>query len=141
MTDEKDNFEHLRFEYSEVNHNHRHYSSLRFAALTLYFIVSGGLLYFSYGGGTKLSSLSWWDLIARIKILALLLTAAFFAFDIVCELTMRELRKVARELEDALGFRQFRTGSFYAMLWASYSIWVVYVMFIFFWLIVQTSNS
>ena len=120
MTDQNDNFENMRFEYVEVNHNHRHYSSLRFASFTLYFIVSGGLLYFSYGGGTKLSSLSWWDLISRTKIIALLLTAAFFAFEIVCELTMRQLRKVAGELEEALGYRQFRTGSFSAMLWASF---------------------
>ena len=139
MTDENANFENLRCEYSEVNHNHRHYSNLRFAAFTLYFVVLGGLLYFSYGGGTKLSSLSWWTVISRTQIIALLLTAAFFAFEIFCELTMRQLRKVASELEAALGFRQFGTGSFSAMLWASYSIWAVYAVFILFWLGVQSS--
>lgn len=139
MTDEKEHFENLRCEYAEVNNNHRHYSNLRFAAFTLYFVVLGGLLYFSYGGGTKLSSLSWWTIIFWTKILAFLLTAIFFAIEIFCELTMRQLRKVAKEIEGGLGFRQFRTGSFSAMLWASYSIWVVYVAFILFWLAVASS--
>jgi hypothetical protein len=139
MTDEKGDFGNLRCVYSEVNHNHRHYSNLRFAAFTLYFVVLGGLLYFSYGGGTKLSSLGWWEVISRTKMIALLLTAAFFAFEIFCELTMRQLRKVAKELEEALGFRQFRAEVFSPMLSASYFIWAVYFMFILFWLIVRTS--
>lgn len=139
MTTEKDNFENLRCEYAEVNHNHRHYSNLRFAAFTLYFVVLGGLLYFSYGGGTRLSSLSWWDVIFRTKILALLLTAVFFAFEIFCELTLKQLRKAASELAETLGSKQFIAGSFSAMRWAAYLIWLVYVTFILFWLVVQSS--
>jgi hypothetical protein len=140
MNNEKDDSENLRCAYSEVNHHHRHYSNLRFAAFALYFVVLGGLLYFSYGGGTKLSSLSWWTLISRTQMMALLLTAVFFAFEIFCELTMRQLREIARELEEALGLHRFsRAGSFSTMLWASYFIWAVYAMFILFWLVVQSS--
>jgi hypothetical protein len=139
MTDEKDHFENLRREYAELNHNHRHYSNLRHGALALYLVVLSGLLYFSYGGGTRLNVLSWWDTILRTKALALLLTALFFAFDIFCELTMRRLGRVASELEGMLGFRQFRVGSFSPMRWAAWLIWVMYVTFLWFWMLVQTS--
>lgn len=49
MSEDKTSLENLRLEYSEANNNRRHYSNLRFAVLTVFFAVLGGVASVAFG--------------------------------------------------------------------------------------------
>src|SRR5205085_12632311 len=49
MSEDKGSLENLRLEYSEANNNRRHYSNLRFAVLTVFFAVLGGVASVAFG--------------------------------------------------------------------------------------------
>jgi len=126
--------ESLRHEYTEVNNNHRHYSGLRFAVFSVYFAVLGGLVSVAFGF-VEVKSSDGIDIILISRVAGLLFTLVFFSFEILCELNLRHFKKVARELEGMLGYRQFKTRKFPLMPRASWFTWSMYIILIVFWII------
>src|SRR5918911_4054102 len=74
----------LKLEYSEANSNIRHYSSLRFAILTVYFAVLGGLIAVAFGFfENKTENLLYLKLWGRIG--GLITTYLFLVLELNCE--------------------------------------------------------
>jgi hypothetical protein len=134
MSEEKKNLESLRLEYAEANNNHRHYSNLPFAVFSVYFAVLGGLVSVAFGI-VEIKSPAQADVMFWARIAGLLFTIMFFSFEILNELNLKHFRKVATELEDILGLRQFKTRRFSKMPRAIYFTGFMYSMLIIFWLV------
>lgn len=130
MDQENAKLENLRHEYTEVNNNRRHYSNLRFAIFSVYFAVLGGLVSVAFGV-VEIKSSSQGSAILVAKIAGLLFTVIFFSFDILCELNRRHFGEIAKELEDLLGYRQFKTKNTFRSI---YSSWAMYILLTLFWL-------
>lgn len=133
MSEKKDSLENLRLEYSEANNNRRHYSNLRFAVLSVFFAVLGGVVSVAFGiveiKSPTSTDIAWW---ARIA--GLLFTVVFFSFEILCDLNLRHFGRVAKELEKELGYRQFQTRNFGYFPRALYFTWSMYGLLILFWI-------
>jgi hypothetical protein len=90
-------------EYKEIGANLRHYSNLRFAQLTLFIVASGGL-------ATLLAREEIKSHVAPIGIciLGLVVTFVFWIMEARIVNYWEHHRSRAAELEESLGFRQFR---------------------------------
>jgi steroid 5-alpha reductase family enzyme len=133
MNDEKGSLENLRVEYSEANNNRRHYSNLRFAALSVFFAVLGGVSSVAFGI-VEIKSPSSPDIVLWARIAGLVFTIVFFSFEILGDLNLRHFGRVAKDLEDLLGYRQFKTRNFPYFPKALYFTWGMYVLLIAFWI-------
>ena len=122
--------EELRHEYSEVNQNFRHYSALRFAILTVYFAVVGGLA--SVAFGIVKASPGVVTLLAKAS--GLITTLAFFAFEIILERFLVHFSKVATQLEKALGYTQLSTKPRSSVLRTRNATWTLFILLIVFWI-------
>lgn len=134
MIDEKTNFENLRCEYSQVNQNYRHFETLRLAAFCFHFVVILGTLLFTVG----ILSGGWWSGPGRVtwsRVLGFFFTSAFLGFDIYCELSLQNLQKVLKTLEESLGFQQFRLLTSPQIIWLRYVTSGLYAVFLIFWLV------
>lgn len=91
-------------EYSEVNENFRHFSSLRFAIFTVYFAVEAGL----FSAAFKIGE---FDPTAVIyaKIGGLLITLVFWGYQERTVRLIAHFMKVAAKLESQLGYTQIST--------------------------------
>jgi hypothetical protein len=134
MSEEKKSLENLRVEYSEANTNRRHYSNLRFAVFSVYFAVLGGLSSVAFGV-VEIKSTSPAPIVLAARIAGLLFTVIFFSFEIQCDLNLRHFGRVAIELEDLLGYRQFKTRKIRFMPRAFYFACGMYLLLIVLWLI------
>jgi hypothetical protein len=133
MNKEKRSLENLRLEYSEVNNNRRHYSNLRFAVLSVFFAVLGGLVSVAFGI-VEIKSPTSPDIAFWARGAGLLITFVFFSFEIQCAGNLRHFRRVAIELETKLGYRQFRTRKSGRVPRAVYFTGVMYFLLITFWI-------
>jgi len=132
--DEKNNLENLRCEYSQVNQNYRHFENLRLAAFCFHFLVFFGTLLFITG----ILSVGWWLGPKRVlwsRTLGIFFTLAFLGFDIYCQISLRQLQKVLKTLEESLSFQQFRLLTSPQTIWLKYVMSGLYAVFIIFWLI------
>lgn len=93
----------LRLEYSEAGAYLRHYSALRFAMLTVYFVIMGGLS----AVALRLTDTQTQDFNAArwAAIGAAVVTCVFYVFELVCEKFISHFVNHGRELEKELGFR------------------------------------
>jgi len=95
----------LRAEYELLCESIRHYSNMRFAQLTLYFALTGGLVAFLYGPTSPPSS--------TIRLLLLIAgavsAAAFGVMEERATAYWRHFRNRAEELEKLLRYSQFTT--------------------------------
>jgi|SRR4029079_1456034 len=132
MSEDKGSLENLRLEYSEANNNRRHYSNLRFAVLSVFFAVLGGVVSVAFGI-VEIKSTSRENIVLWARVAGLLFTVIFFSFEILCDLNLRHFGRVAKELEDLLGYRQFKTRQFPLVPRAHYFTWSMYVLLIIFW--------
>lgn len=107
MSEEETSVENLRVVYSEANNNRRHYSNLRFAILSVFFAVLGGLSSVAFGI-VEIKSPSPARILLGARIAGLLFTGIFFSFDILCDLHLRYFGKAAEKLEDSLGYNQMK---------------------------------
>jgi hypothetical protein len=133
MSEEKGSLENLRLEYSEVNNNRRHYSNLRFAILTVFFAVVGGVASVAFGI-VEVKSPTSINIVLWSRFAGLVFTLTFFSFEVLCEFNISHFGHVAKDLEELLGYRQFktRTGP-YAKVTRSF-IWGMYTLIIVFWI-------
>lgn len=90
-------------EYKEVGTNLRHYGNMRFAQLTLFVAISGGLLAAIFA---KDSSLSFCQKVV-VEFLGLLLAAAFFVIEKSAIQWWNRYYDRAKALENILGMRQY----------------------------------
>ena len=132
MSEDKGNLENLRVEYSEANNNRRHYSSLRFAVLTVFFAVLGGVAYVAFGF-VEIKSPSSLNIVRWARIAGFLFSVVFFWIEILCELNLRHFGRVAKALEESLGLRQFTSRKFRHVPKTPYATWGMYVLIILFW--------
>ena len=91
--------ENLRHEYSELGEALRHYSALRFAILTVFFALVGGLISISFSPSNTNQFV-----IISTRVGGLLGTLAFWVFEYRLEIYMSHFEHRAKELEEALGY-------------------------------------
>jgi len=90
-------------EYMDASSNVRHWSTLRFAQLTIYIALMGGLLNIIYGKSGSLSIQAG----ILLKIAGLLLTLLFWNLQERTMLYWYNFVRRAAELEETLGFSQY----------------------------------
>jgi hypothetical protein len=106
MIAEKNNPENLQGEYSQVNQNYRHFNNLRLTVFCFYFVIFLVAIVLTYSN-FKVVWGRYGDQQSSAKLLWFLVTAVFLSIDIFCELNIRQLQRIAKQLEEVLGFRQF----------------------------------
>jgi hypothetical protein len=96
--------ENLRNEYSEVNENFRHFSSLRFAIFSVYFAIQAGIFAaaFKSGGFSECG-------VNFAKVGGLLITLVFWGYQERNVQLIAHFMKVATKLESQLGYTQMST--------------------------------
>lgn len=96
--------EDLRSEYSEVNENFRHFSTLRFAIFSVYFAVEAGVFSVAFKSGQ-------FDPNAVIfaKIGGLLVTLVFWVYQERVVRLIAHFMQIATKLEKQLGYTQIST--------------------------------
>jgi hypothetical protein len=92
-------------EYMDASSNVRHWSTLRFAQLTIYIALMGGLLNLIFGKSGSLSSQAG----ILIKVAGLLLTLLFWNLQERTMLFWYNFVRRAAELEETLGFNQYKS--------------------------------
>jgi len=88
-------------EYSEVNENFRHFSSLRFAIFTVYFAVEAGLFSAAFNSKEFDKEATFFA-----KIGGLLITLVFWAYQERTVRLIAHFMNVAAKLESQLGYTQ-----------------------------------
>jgi steroid 5-alpha reductase family enzyme len=106
---------------------------LRFAALSVFFAVMGGVASVAFGI-VEIKSPYAPDIVLWARVAGLVFTIVFFSFEILGDLNLRHFGRVARELEDLLGYRQFKTKKFPWIPKTPYFTWGMYVLVIAFWI-------
>jgi hypothetical protein len=92
-----------RAEYEDLSSNLRHHSNLRFAQLTLFVAVTGGLISVVFAKSPALSIAPK----TGLKLFGLIATLAFFIMEERTALFWRSFRKRAVQLERLLAYRQY----------------------------------
>lgn len=134
MNDQNITSDENKYICTELNNNRRHYSSLRFAMLSIYFAVFGGLASVSFGF-VEIKSSSIIDSSFWAKWSGLLFTFVFFWVEILCELNLRHIYRVAnKELSPKYQSLVRRKG--HRALKAYFGTWGLYIVLIIFWIIV-----
>lgn len=95
--------ESLRHEYTELSLTFRHYSALRFAVLTVYFGITGGLATVAFG----VAQVSNPSLQVFAKVAGAVVGLAFFLLEVLIERYLRFFVARASELESELGYKLF----------------------------------
>ena len=131
---ESDNREYLFKEYSEVCLNIRHYSNIRFAELTIFFVLMVAM------GGAVLGAIkiSWTACSTKIlvKVGGLIFTIIFWFFEDRGRVYINHFVRRARELEQELNFTQYSTRPEprFLILRSDWAARFIYLTFIIFWL-------
>ncbi|MCZ2459622.1 MAG: hypothetical protein LC128_08335 [Chitinophagales bacterium] len=91
----------LKDEYSEVNQNFRHFSSLRFNIFTVFFAVQAGIAAVAFSEGKFIPNAP-----VAAKVGGILVTFFFWIYQERVVLLIGHFMKVATELEQQLGYTQ-----------------------------------
>lgn len=122
-----------RAEYSEINQNIRHYSSLRFAIITVFLAATGGLASVAFNAfSLRTEKLDLVQMVARI--VAALVAALFLQYEVLIGGVLAHNRKVGAALEVRMGLAQIRTRSPTRIAIAHWFARVLYLGFLVFWL-------
>jgi len=122
-----------RAEYAEAGIYMRHYSSLRFAILPIYFAVVGALG--AVATGVAITHSKTLDLPRCAAGAAAMVTLLFFNFERVCEQLLKYFKDRQVALEPALGYKTMtlRPSGFH-FIWVS--TWLFYLACLLFWIVV-----
>lgn len=134
MSEGKTSLENLRVEYSEASNNRRHYSNLRFAVLSVCFAVLGGLSSVAFEI-VEIKSPSPSHVVLGARIGGFIFTVFFFSFEILCVLYLCHFERIAKELEDQLGYKQLTMRKLQRYMPGVFLAWGMYLLLIVFWLI------
>ena len=117
-------------EYTELSLTFRHYSTLRFAVLTVFFAVVGALASVAFGV-TKPGS----PAIAQYaKVAGLIVSLAFFLLEVLIEKYLRYFVSLALELERELGYKVFSGRPQSKFLQTRFATWGLFLLIILSWL-------
>jgi hypothetical protein len=92
-------------EYADVSSNVRHFQTIRFAQLTIFIALTGGLLNVLFGRAATLPL--WGSIIIRIA--GLLISLLYWVLQERTMLYWRHFIHRAAELEKLLGYKQYST--------------------------------
>jgi hypothetical protein len=119
----------LRHEYTEAAVNFRHFSGLRFAIMSVYVGVVGGL------GAVALKLVqsatdqaSLWSAVSAVMV-----TIAFFIIECVCERNRHYYFSSLKALEEPLGYETARRHPKWSVVQARYVIAALYLSSLAFW--------
>ena len=94
----------MKLEYSEINQNMRHYSSLRFTIFTVYFAVLTGVILIAFGNSSLLP-----DAPQLARFFGLFLTLFFGYYHERASLVYQHFSDRGTELEEIFGYKQITT--------------------------------
>jgi hypothetical protein len=124
----------LRHEHSELSSNVRHYGSLRFAMLTVYFAVLGGIISVAFGFVEPKTPVSVKPaVIARCA--GLFFTIIFFVLETAVDRILTQEVKRMKELERALGYKELASLPKSRFSRTKIAVWFLYIGVGIFWLV------
>jgi hypothetical protein len=124
-------------EYTEVMAHLRHYSGLRFAVLTVFIAIMGGLLTLSFGVGMSTPDAT----LARVARLAgIVITLAFACFEYVIDSYLLTFGKRANDLEHALGYAVWSQRPTHLRWIVTLAIGGLYLSVLVFWMFALVRN-
>jgi len=118
-------------EYKEVSANMRQYGNMRFAQLTLFIAMTGGLLAALFTSNPPLSSLARF----LLKIGGLIITVVFWIMEERAVDYWYHFRRRAVDLEKQLGYQQYLTGPERSIVTATNAVRVLYLFMFLFWVV------
>lgn len=115
-------------EYSDASNNVRHWSTLRFAQLTIYIALSASLMNMAVSGGGSTP-------VARllIKVAGLVVALVFWVLQERTMLYWNHFVRRAAELEPSLGFRQYSARPRAGVLSSTNAMRLFFVVIVLFW--------
>jgi hypothetical protein len=122
-----------RAEYTEVNSNIRHYSSLRFAILTVFFGATGGLASVAFNV-FNLRNLDPYVVSLTARIAGFCVTLLFFKYELLVQSVLKHNRQVGANLEKAMGLIQIQKRPNTLIDISRWAARLLYIVFLAFWL-------
>lgn len=116
-------------EYLDVSSNIRHWNTLRFAELTIYIALTGGLLSAIIGKSPPLPQ----AVSAPAKVVGLLVTVLFLVLQERTMLYWYNFVRRAAELEEELGFQQYSTRPRAGLMTGRNAMRLFFLIMILFW--------
>jgi hypothetical protein len=123
--------EELDPEYREVNSYLRHYSSLRFVMVSVYFAVSAAVITVAFGLVGPADRIPPW-LPPIFRVMGLGVTVVFGLYEFRLERLIRYYQGRARELEKVLPYKTMQKRPKSKLTFGA--TWILYAMFAAFWL-------
>ncbi|NOT50154.1 MAG: hypothetical protein HOP10_02645 [Chitinophagaceae bacterium] len=121
----------LRQEYTEVNQNLRHYGNMRFAQLTIFIALTGGLITLVF---TKLSSALQFNLKISLEAMGIFTAGVFLLMENSSTMKWKGFKNRANELEIELNYQQQRKSPSPGNWNATRAIKLLYWSIVVFWL-------
>lgn len=118
-------------EYKDLSDNMRHYANMRFAQLTIFVALTGGLIIVLFSKDAPDSPLAK----AILKVAGIFIAAMFWIMEERAADYWHHFRKRAVELEDLLGYRQYKDRPTRRLLTATDASRAIYAGAIVFWII------
>lgn len=119
----------IRHEYLDASANVRHHGNLRFAQLTLFSALTGGLLSIMFGQKAQPALLK-----GVLESLGIVLSICFFVIEYRTTAYWYHYRNRAAELEKSLQYTQYSTLPFRRHLTAANAVKLFYASVILLWL-------
>lgn len=119
-----------RAEYAEVNSNIRHYSSLRFAIITVFFAATGGVASVAFNI-FQADEATMLKLAGRVA--GFLITALFLQYEWLVGSVLAHNRKVGTALEIKMGLTQISKRSTKRVAVSHWFARILYAAFLIFW--------
>ena len=121
-----------RAEYVEVNSNIRHYSSLRFAIITVFFAATGGIASVAFNlFGVDRTDVFVTKLATRVA--GFLITLLFLQYEWLVGSVLAHNRKIGSTLEELMNLSQIRNRSTKRVAVAHWFARGLYALFAIFW--------
>lgn len=121
----------LKDEYLDASNNVRHFQTVRFAQLTIFIAISGGLLSILFRRTEPLPGYGG----AFIKIAGLMITALYLVLQERTMLYWRHFVNRSAELEEQLGFKQYTTRPKPGIMTGTNAMRVFFVYLMVFWIV------
>jgi hypothetical protein len=126
----------IRYEYLDASNNVRHHGNLRFAQLTLFSALTGGLMAVVFGRQPPLPVL----ILSALKGFGCLISVCFFVMERRTGIYWYHYQKRAAELEPSLGYAQYSTLPFGKVITAANATRVLYIVAFLMWLVAFATN-
>jgi dipeptide/tripeptide permease len=117
-------------EYKDLSDNMRHYANMRFAQLTIFVALTGALIVVNFSKDAPDSHLAK----TVLKVAGIFIATMFWIMEERAADYWHHFRKRAVELEDLLGYRQYKDRPTRRFLTATNASRAIYVGVIVFWI-------